>query len=188
MSKELLKNFLTHLFYSIDPHINHPSVFREWESVWQSKLIKAHAASFLHNSLWLHNPLPRSSEGMGAVRGSWVHCPPCQGRVQDSQHRPSLCSSSDCHRQPVTKCDPFPSTSGTLGAAAIPPSCHCARWCAESSAVEPNHPISSEHEVCFIQFIHLKKKKIKPKCVSVFRALTFKEWGVLREELPSDRF
>lgn len=60
---------------------------------------------------------------------------------------------------------------------------------AESSAVEPNHPISSEHEVCFIQLIHFKKKKkIKPKCVSEFRAFTFKGWGVLREELPSDRF
>ena len=48
--KELLKNFLTHLFYNIGLHIRQPSIFREWESIQHSKLIKAHTVCFFHNS------------------------------------------------------------------------------------------------------------------------------------------
>lgn len=128
VSKELLKNFLTHLFYSIDPHISQPSVFREWESVWQSKWIKAHTVSFLHNSLCLPNPLPRCSEGMGTVWGSWVHFLPGQ---EGSPGFPAQAFSVLISKlsQPLTRCVPFPSTLGPWMQQLIIPFCHSVPWC-----------------------------------------------------------
>lgn len=99
------------------PHISQLSVFRDWESVCQSKWMKAYTFSFLQNSLWLHNPLPRCSEGMGAARGSWTHFLPAQeGRPGFPAQAFSLLISK--LSQALTRCDPFPSTSGTLDATA----------------------------------------------------------------------
>lgn len=114
VSKKLLKNFFTHLFYNIGPCISQPPVSGEWESVWQSKLIKAHTVIFVHNSLWLHNPLPGALKEWGQFGAVEYVSSPVRRGVQDSQHRPFLGSSANCHRQPLTKCVPFPSTSGTL--------------------------------------------------------------------------
>lgn len=77
VSKELLKNFVTHLFYSIGPQIREPSIFREWDSIQHNKLIKPHIVCFLHNSLQLHNLLARCSEGIGTVRESCAHISGC---------------------------------------------------------------------------------------------------------------
>lgn len=94
--------------------------------------------------------------------------------------RPSLCSSSDCHRQPLTRCDPFPPTSGSLGATAIPPFCHCARWYREQCSGAKASSLLGAWGLFYSVYSLKKKKKSNPSvwvCLELLPSKAGVCWG-----------